>query len=461
MTRNHLFRSAFAFAFLAVIADLKFAATAAGAESRVVLYPAPADESLSTDWGVEVNGRRADVYVARVNDPPFEKYDFGGAYSFAYFDLAGSATVRVRSLVERPMGQLVIRPESRNVRPRRIDDRTVEFAIDRTPCQLSIEPDGRRKPLLVFANPLEANPPRPGDPGVVYFGPGRHRPDGGKIALASSQTLYIAGGAVVEGGIEARGDQIAIRGRGILCGNPWPWRKGPTGNMIDMQDCHNVAIEGLILRGSSHWTVVPKNCEHVSISNLKICGGRVQNDDGINPCNSRHVRVADSFIRTDDDCVAAKGLRVEWGDVDDVTIERCALWCDRARVTLLGHESRAPFMRNLLYRDIDVLHFAMPVFLLEPGEDMRLESVRFENIRINGEGQAQLAVVQPTINQYMRTKTPGHIRDVLFKNVTVTGKPGEYRVTVKDYDPEHRAEGVKFEDVTINGKMWQKKDHTN
>jgi hypothetical protein len=135
--------------------------------------------------------------------------------------------------------------------------------------------------------------------------------------------------------------------------------------------------------------------------------------------------------------------------VDDVRVERSVLWCDRARITLLGHESRAPHMRNLLYRDLDIIHFTMTAFLLEPGEEMILEDVRFEDIRINGEGQRSLAVVQPTINQYMRTKVPGHIRNITFKNVAVTGQPGPYRVTVQGRDAEHRTQNVTFEHVTV------------
>jgi hypothetical protein len=51
--------------------------------------------------------------------------------------------------------------------------------------------------LLLFANRPENNPPKHGDPNVVYFGPGIHKPE--RIALKAGQTLYLAGGAVVKG----------------------------------------------------------------------------------------------------------------------------------------------------------------------------------------------------------------------------------------------------------------------
>ena len=52
----------------------------------------------------------------------------------------------------------------------------------------------------------------------------------------------------------------------------------------------------------------------------------------------------------------------------------------------------------------------MTAFLLEPGEEMRLEDVRIENVRVHGEGQRELARLKPVVNQYMQTKVPGHVR---------------------------------------------------
>ena len=58
----------------------------------VVTYPAPAGERLSEDYQVRAGGQKVDVYTARTLDPPFagKEWDFGGPYSFANFDLAGT-----------------------------------------------------------------------------------------------------------------------------------------------------------------------------------------------------------------------------------------------------------------------------------------------------------------------------------------------------------------------------------
>jgi len=198
---------------------------------------------------------------------------------------------------------------------------------------------------------------------------------------------------------------------------------------------------------------VPKNCRGITIRNVKICNSRVQNDDGINPCNSQDVLITDCFIRSDDDCVALKGLDFSGSNsnVENIIVENSILWCDRARIFLLGHESRAEFMRNITLRNLDIIHFTMTPFLLEPGEDMRLEDITIENIRMHGEGQRELVRLRPVVNQYMRKKVPGHVRNIHFKNITVTGQPGEYLVQIAGADADHTVQNVTFSDVSIIG----------
>ena len=66
----------------------------------------------------------------------------------------------------------------------------------------------------------------------------------------------------------------------------------------------------------------------------------------------------------------------------------------------------------------------MTAFLLEPGEEMRLEDVRIEDVRVHGEGQRELARLKPTVNQYMQTKVPGHVRGVSSATWTCPARPG-------------------------------------
>jgi hypothetical protein len=428
-------------------------------ESRLTIYPAPSNEIFSKDYMLEVNGRKVDIYLAKIADVEnrpswtLDPQDVGGPYSFSYFDFSGEVKIKITSL-KKSLDKLVIRPLSASA-VTKVDGNTVTFTINK-PCKLSIEPDGRLEPLLIFANPLEINLPKKDDPNVIYFGPGIHKPE--NIKLSSNQTLYIAGGAIVKGGLEVSGDNIKIRGRGILCGNDWKWRQGP-GAMIGMRKATNVVIEDIILRGSWGWTIPIYNCDSVTITNIKLVCSRNPNDDGINPVNSQRVFIRDCFIRTDDDCIAMKGtdLGSDNDNVEYITVENCILWSDRARIFLLGHESRAQYMRHIVLRNLDILHFNMSPFLFEPGEEMSIEDVFVENVMINADYPAQsgeqtfdLIRLRPTINQYMKTQVPGKINNIQFKNIALTGeeKEGWYPIWVIGADEEHEVTNVTFENIS-------------
>jgi len=423
---------------------------------EVVTYPAPDEEVSSSGYQIQVADRKIDTYMARVLDPPFagKRWDYGGSYSFANFDMSDSVVVRITS--KRSLRNVVIRPQSYGIKPKLVNDHTLTLALDR-PLKISVEPDGKKAPLLLFANHIETDSYKAGDENVVYFGPGVHKPE--KIVMGSNQTLYLAGGAVVKAEVLVKGTNIRICGRGILDGSDWQWRTGPVGNLIAIRNSTDVEINGITLRGSSHWSIVPKNSKRITVRNVKLCNSRVQNDDGINPCNSQDVLITDCFIRSDDDCIALKGLdfSAKNSNVERITVENSTLWCDRARIFLLGHESRAAFMRNITIRNLDIIHFTMTPFLLEPGEDMRLENVTIEDIRMHGEGQREFIRLRPVVNQYMRNKVPGFIRNVLFKNVTLDGQPGEYLVQIQGADAEHDVRDITFENVSITGAKLEKK----
>ena len=409
------------------------------------------DEPLSQDYEVWINGIKTNVYVARVQDPPWEKertkLDFGGNYSFTSFDIKGPVEVKIHSS-KKTLDKTVFRPDNAKVKKLNKTGNEITFTIDK-PIKLSIEPDGKNTPLLLFANSVEEFVPDKNNKNVIYFGPGIHKPDSLLIRVRDNQTLYLAEGAVVKAGVILSGNNATICGRGILDGNEFVWGKRAR-NMVAISG-NNIVVKDIIIRGGATWTMPIRNCHNVVIDNVKILGGRAQNDDGINPCNAQDVLVKNCFIRTDDDCLALKGMQNDNKSVERITVENTILWCDRARIFLLGHESRAEYMRDLTFRNIDIIHFSMTAFLLEPGEEMKLENALFENFRIYGEGQKELIRLKPTINQYMRTKVPGNISNVTFKNISVTGAEGKYSIQLIGADEKHIVSGVTFSSLSILG----------
>ena len=100
-----------------------------------------------------------------------------------------------------------------------VDEKTTKITLDR-PVKLILEANGKRHPLFILAHALEEDAPAADDPNVIYFGPGLHRPERGIVEVKSNQTLYLAGGAVVQAAILVNdAENVTIRGRGILDGS--------------------------------------------------------------------------------------------------------------------------------------------------------------------------------------------------------------------------------------------------
>lgn len=417
------------------------------------IAPSPID---TLDYKVWINGTEIAVDEARVQDAPFTKektgLDFGGNYAFASFDVDKSVEVKIES-----KGRMLANAELQSLADNSVsglskEDHSLSFRMDK-PMQLIIAPDGKRSPLLLFANPKEKSKPDKNDPNVIYYGPGEHRPETPSIVLKDNQTLYLDEGAVLYAEVRVEGQNVTVCGRGTLCGDDFYWT---THYSLCISQSSHVVVKDIVIKGSSHWTIPVRYSKDVHIENVKICGGRVQNDDGIDPVNCQDVHIRNCFIRTDDDCIAVKGLDKNYGNVEKITVENSILWCDRARVILMGHESRAPYMRDITFKNIFIPHYASRLFLLEPGEEMKLENVLFEDFKINGEGQSQLMQLFPTVNEYMVTKSPGYINNIRFKNIEVTGKPGPYKIMVKGSDEIHDVRNVKIENTYILGNKVDK-----
>jgi hypothetical protein len=431
-------------------------------QNRLIIYPAPEGEVLSPDYEVEVNGKPVHVYA--IKSQWHDK-----KYSAAYFDFAGNVSVRIKPNLATlnttaALDRLAIRPSKYGIEPK-IENGVAIFSTDKH-FDISFEPTGQNNPLHLFSNPIEENPPKPGDPGVVYFGPGIHTPT--HIHLTSGQTLYIAGGAIVNSAVTSTGDNIRIMGRGILSGNNWPHSKGPTARVVWPADGRNILIENIIIRGAWNWTVAPSRCDQVLIRNLRICGSRCGNDDGIDPCNSSNVTIRNCFIHTDDDGIAVKGTAL--GDQaplasENIVVEDCTFWIDFANGFRIGAESRATACRNFTARNIDFIHFPdrpqVAIFQIQPRGNMPMENLAFEDIRINGEQALKLVEMtsaRPHV-AYEESAVPGsgpYIHNVTFRNVNVYGRHDGPElsplISMRGLDAEHDIENVVLTKVMLHGE---------
>lgn len=441
-----------------VCAGALVVACACGA-GEVVTWPA-VEVRTSAPLAVKVNGKPVDVMTLPGPTHCLKGTD-AQPYSAAFFDAAGEVEVEV---VGAPMKDVRILPTSRGVKPEVTGATTMRFRAT-PPFTLAVEPTGRHGALIVSANTPEVNPPKEGDPNVIYFGPGRHHHEE-PIRVGSNQTLYLAPGAYVEAPVAAKGTNITVCGRGILSGATWQWCKGPkgAGHFVSLSG-QDITIRDVTLMSSYTWCLVFSGCDRALAENVKILNGRVLNDDGIDVCQSRHVTIRNCFIRAQDDCITPK-----WW-CEDLLVENCALWTDVANIFRIGYEccGTAHPYRNLVFRDIDVLHqsihktpstayWAENAIFIQPGNDQRFENFLFERLRFDTPEAGDLFMTIRTFkvnDTWQKHKVAGHfrgitIRDVHFPEPLAGNTMG---VRLESHDPEHRVEDVVFENVTGCGPL--------
>jgi len=338
---NRLFRR---LPMACLLSFLLLSSGAVGAVPVLVTYPAPAGELPSADYAVEANGKPVFVYRADVLH--------GGPASFASFDFSGTVQVAVTS--QRPVHSAKIRPNSAGISPT-VQNKTIRFELSR-PGQLTVElNDGIERPLHLFADPVEADTPRPDDPHVLYFGPGVH--EVGTTKVRSNTTVYLAGGAIVRGII--RPDEKPV-------GESFAKKKTYMPIFL---------IEGAL--GVTYET-------RCNVTNVLFADCDVIHDLGI---ASLAAHVSDSGT--------VSSLRFENIRLEDVKNRAVRLWIGKG---MWGHDSQRGHIRGVVFKDVSLVGGSAPQWELTGHDaDHRVADVVFENLRlfdkvIRATGEARFAV---------------------------------------------------------------------
>lgn len=223
-----------------------------------------------------------------------------------------------------------------------------------------------------------ADPPWRGvadGPNVMRFSPGEHHP--GAIIPKSGATIVIERGATVYGNLVLAGvDDVTVVGRGILDGSRQPrvdldyagsrhlaevgdklkgdqvfsgrldeWGTAP----VFAMKCRNLKIDGITFRDAPRWTMNMSHCEGVDIRNVKLIGMWRYNSDGIDICSSCDAVVADSFVRSFDDCVIARP------PFRNMLVTNCVFWCDWGHNMKVQHAQLPSVMENIVFADIKAI----------------------------------------------------------------------------------------------------------
>ncbi len=418
-------------------------------DAALTVYPAPAGAALNGAFTVKVRepgGSWQDLaeYTAQID--MHQKRNT----SFVYFDCSGPVEVSVT----RNNGGIQtarVRPLSYGISPA-VSGNTLTFTLP-GPKKVSLEVNGDMyQNLQVFANPPEVSPPSPMDPNVIYLGPGIHT---GNQVVGSGKTLYLAGGAILRGGVIMNNVRNArLMGHGIID------HPSPEGVQVDYSD--GVEIDGVIIVDSPHYTVYCGQTDNLTIRNLKAFSS-VGWSDGLDMMSCSDVTIDDVFMRTSDDAIAIYGHRWGfYGNVHGIKVTNSSLWADVAHPINIGThgDTRAAgdTIEDLAFTNLDILQHDEPqvdyqgTMAFSDGDKNLIRRVRFENIRVEDFDRGQLVNLKVVYNTKYNTAPGAGIEDIYYKDISYNGT-GEGTSQIAGYDAARLVKGVTFENLRVNGKL--------
>ena len=290
-----------------------------------------------------------------------------------------------------------------------VNGNTLKITVDK-PQQFVVIYGKDKHALHVFANPPFVKPTK-GD--IIYFGPGEHYV--GAVAPKSNQTVVIDEGAIVYGSIQVfHAENVKIVGRGIVdCS--YQFRDEQSGAAFEngikagFTNCGsgaqkavtalttawatNVVVEGITFRDPPRWTVIIRTqSKNVTLDNIKLIGLWRYNADGINMCASEDITVRNSFVRSFDDCIIARGRALEKSGrvTRNILVENCVLWCDWGKCLEVWAGCGDCLIERVAYRNIKCISsdwFVADVTTWYGSANTRIKDILMENIDVDFWGE--------------------------------------------------------------------------
>ena len=418
-----------------------------------------------TDTTIKVNGYESYVYDTNVNNSRSWSADYMPLQArtpITYFDFEGTTNIEV-TVPNIDLETVKISPVSAGIEPViDVANHTVSFHITEQGNYTLTFNDSPSRAVHIFANPLETNVPSPDDENVIYIGPGEWNIEA--ITMKDNQTLYISGGAVIHGVINAIGvKNVTVLGRGIIDGSQYKtWNASMAYVPLKFDNCEDVEIRDIIILNPNAWVCNSLSTKNALIDGIRIISSR-PNGDGITLQSCEDYTVQNCFVRSWDDSLVVKNYA---GDSNNITFKNMQIWTDLAQSMEIGFETNKgskenAVISNITFEDITVLNnFHKPVISVHNADDAIVKEIIFRNITVenaqmgSGDGIDMPYLIDFYITQnsnWSTTKERGQIRNVLIDGVNVlSGKFNGSRIS--GYDETHTVEDITIKNIKILGE---------
>ncbi|MCL6459264.1 MAG: hypothetical protein K6T85_14775 [Gorillibacterium sp.] len=451
----------------------------------LIVHPAPIGAVGNQDFSVRVRRPQGEWQPLFCYNVKVDMHEVRNA-SMVSFDCAGVVELEVIKH-KGNVREATVRPLSTGLNCTYIGNRML-LILD-GPRQLSLEVNGDRfHNLHIFANPLEQDIPHSSGPEVVllkagshatgeileeldnlqsaeyskiiYFEPGIHYLDTSRLNVPANTVVYVAGGAVIYGGLICNHvHDVKICGRGMLYLSDF--EKATYYRGVEISHSQTISVEGITMIDPPHYTILIGQSEDIHIQNIKTFSTRGWSD-GIDMMSCSNVSIDHVFLRTSDDCIAIYGSRGEFhGDSRNIYVSNSILWADVAHPMNIGthgdYAADGDMIENITFSNIDILEHHEPqpdywgCMAINVGDKNTVRNVTYEGIRIESFELGELFNLRVLQNPKYNPAPGNRIENIRFKDISFSGSC-ENPSHLEGYDETRTIDGVKFENVVINGR---------
>jgi hypothetical protein len=463
-----------------------------GQTADVETFTAPLGSPVSPVFTVAVEGSETCCYST--DEGHYAKCAVGPGVAEVTVTTTGTVTTAT------------VHPARHGITPEITGPGSLVFTIGRVGAYVVVINDDWTRPLYVFANPIDPDPPGPGDV-THYYAAGYYdhvRPDGttplnvnGALVLAAGQSCYVHGGAFLHGKISIGTDQsnvgpvnaaATLRGHGCIDSTQTSTGNGP-GRPTQVGNMNGATMQGVTFVGQTHWACpifesVDVDLDHVQIINLAVAGS--DTPDGIDIVGSSRVAIDGCFIRANDDAIAVKtfkqgfGPSPYWrGNVEDITVTDTVIHqgdggngCEVGYENLDNNSSSAvvndpvtgaeiAYVRDIAYTDVDIvrkerdpaINYRMAGIGIHLVDGVPLSNVTYRRVNLEYvDGEFWLWLGSFFTSDYSYGDERAQISDVLFEDVNISG-PASLPIHVQGGGGGKTVSGLSFVRTRVNGHL--------
>ena len=193
-------------------------------------------------------------------------------------------------------------------------------------------------------------------------------------------------------------------------------RKRPESRPGDLKISHCKAIihiKGITIKNAASWVETYELCENLFIDSIRVESDAYWNNDGIDICDCRKVRITNCYVNSADDGICLKSQNGAGNWNEDVDIANCTVRSSGSAVKL-GTSSAGGF-KHIRIKKIRVFDTFRSAIALESVDGGDLENIEVDGVVATNTGDG-IFIRLGRRNKDGRT---GTLRNVTIRNVKV------------------------------------------